>query len=59
VSKYIIEMDDDSICEFSFHSEHYNSGELGEHICTRVDRRQHCEGDLKNRPEWCDLVPDR
>lgn len=55
MSKYIVEMDDDSICEFSFYNELYNSGELGEHICTRVDRQEGCAGDLNNRPEWCDL----
>jgi hypothetical protein len=55
MSKYIVEMDDDSVCEFRFHSEDYNSGKLGEYICTRVDRYQCCEGNLKSRPEWCDL----
>lgn len=55
MSKYIVEMDDDHRCDYSFYNEEYSSGALGEYICLRSDRCESCEGDLKKRPEWCDL----
>jgi len=56
VSKYIVEMNDNEVCDYSFYSENLNViGDMGRHICLRSDRAQDCEGNLKNRPEWCDL----
>lgn len=49
MSRYIVEMDDDRRCSYCFANRHG-------YICIRSDKwDRSCEGDLKNRPEWCDL----